>query len=376
MFQEKHREAVAELGRFNLAVFGKTGVGKSTLINAIFGSEVAKTGTGAPVTTGLDYFEHPGGILGVYDSQGFETGQAGDRVLKSMTKIVEDSRTQPLSKQIHAAWYAVRWSDRRFEKGQEDFVRRLASLVPVIMVMTQVPSDPQGNLHHEAVEFGDYIVGLDLPLSPANAVVYTNAKEDPFLHTPVLGLQELLDATFATAPDAALRALVAAQLIDKERKRQQAREVITTAAGAAMATGVTPIPFADAAILVPIQIGMIAKITAEYGLTLPTNQAASLVGSLVLSSGATTAGRWIVASVLKVVPGGQIPGLVISGAVAGALTTAMGWAWVAVCEQVLTKGGFQAVDPDELRAIFTAEFKRRFKLSRSTDSPSVENPGP
>ena len=31
----------AALGRFNLAIFGKTGVGKSTLINAIFGEEVA-----------------------------------------------------------------------------------------------------------------------------------------------------------------------------------------------------------------------------------------------------------------------------------------------------------------------------------------------
>ncbi len=38
------------LGRFNLALFGKTGVGKSTLVNAIFGEPVAATGIGQPVT--------------------------------------------------------------------------------------------------------------------------------------------------------------------------------------------------------------------------------------------------------------------------------------------------------------------------------------
>ncbi len=361
MFQEKHREAVADLGRFNLAVFGKTGAGKSTLINAIFGTEVAKTGTGAPVTEGLTYYEHPEGFLGIYDSQGFETGQAGDEVLSSLTEIVRNSQNSP-GRQIHAAWYVIRWSDRRFEQGQAEFVRELETLIPVIMVMTMVPMNEHGQIHSEALELGEYIVGLGLPLSPTNMVVYTNAKEDSFLRTPVFGLQELVDATFATAPQAALRALTAAQLVDKERKKQQAREIIAAAATAAVATGVTPIPFADAAILVPIQIGMIAKITAAYGMTMPSNQLATLVGSLLLSSGATTAGRWLVGSLMKVIPGGQIPGLAISGAVAGALTTAMGWAWVAVCERGLAAGGLQNIRAEEIQDLFSTEFKRRFKF--------------
>ncbi|NLH69727.1 MAG: hypothetical protein GX454_06060, partial [Brooklawnia sp.] len=42
--------AKAELPRYNLAVLGATGVGKSTLINAVFGEDLARTGIGAPVT--------------------------------------------------------------------------------------------------------------------------------------------------------------------------------------------------------------------------------------------------------------------------------------------------------------------------------------
>ena len=40
-FTKAWRDKSEEIGRFNLAIFGKTGVGKSTLVNAIFGTEIA-----------------------------------------------------------------------------------------------------------------------------------------------------------------------------------------------------------------------------------------------------------------------------------------------------------------------------------------------
>ena len=368
IFTQRHREAVAALGCFNLAVFGKTGTGKSTLINAIFGRDVALTGTGAPVTVGLDYFAHPDGILGIYDSRGFEMGEAGEKVLAGLNQIVNDSRRKPLPEQIHAAWYTLRWSDRRFEGQQAEFVRQLSELVPVIFVLTQVPANLAGQKHQDAVQLARYVEAQLLPLSPDSSVYLTNALADEFTGSPVHGLQELLTATFATAPEAARRALTAAQLIDRERKRQEAKGVIITAAGSALATGVTPIPFSDAAILVPLQIGMIARITAVYGLSVPGKQLATLVGSLILAGGATTAGRWLVASALRFVPGGQIPAMAISGAVAASLTTAMGWAWVAVCDRLLADP--EMVDSPELKAVFNEEFKKRYRLSSSRQKAS------
>ena len=361
IFDEKHRQAIADLGRFNLAVFGKTGTGKSTLVNAIFGADVAATGTGAPVTEGLDYYSQTDSVLGLYDSRGFEIGEAGDKVLAELRHIVEDSRTKPMAEQIHAAWYTLRWSDRRFERQQVEFVRQLSDMMPVILVLTQVPANLAGQKHQDAVQLARYIESLMLPLSPDNRVLLTNARADEFTGSPVHGLQELLEATFATAPEAARRALTAAQLIDRERNRQEAASVITAAAGSAMATGVTPIPFSDAAILVPLQIGMIAKISATYGLRVPQSRLASLVASMLLAGGATTAGRWLVASLLRLVPGGQIPAMAISGTVAASLTSAMGWAWVAVCERLLDDPN--SLDEDSLRQLFAEELRRRFRPS-------------
>jgi len=336
MFEQRLAEAFAALGCFNLAIFGKTGVGKSTLVNAIFGRDVAATGMGSPVTRGLVYYRHPDGFLGVYDSEGFETGTSGDVIVDGLRRLVADHRTRPINEQIHAVWYLVRWSDRRFERAQEQFVRALADLgLPVIIVMTQVPSR-DGDVHPEALEFARYIESLRLPIQPRGAVVLTNALSDPFTQSPVLGLQTLLDDTYEVIPGVVESALTAAQVLDIGRKKKAVAAIINQAVVVAAGVGATPIPFADAAILVPNQVTMIARITAAYGLPPSRSTALATAGSVVLTGGATMAGRYAVTSLLKPVPGGTVAGSAISATVAGTLTKAVGHSWAKVCEYALT----------------------------------------
>jgi uncharacterized protein (DUF697 family)/GTP-binding protein EngB required for normal cell division len=336
MFEQRLAEAFAALGCFNLAVFGKTGVGKSTLVNAIFGRDVAATGVGKPVTRGLVYHRHPDGFLGLYDSEGFETGTAGDAIVDGLRRLVADHRARAVDEQIHAVWYLVRWSDRRFERAQEQFVRELAALgLPVIVVMTQVPSRG-GEVHPEATEFADYIESLGLPIRPHGRVVLTNALIDEFTQSPVLGLQTLLDDTYLVIPEVAEAALTAAQVLDVGRKKKAVAAIINQAVVVAAGVGATPIPFADAALLIPNQVTMIARITAAYGLPPNRSRALATAGSVVLTGGATMAGRYAVTSLLKFVPGGAVAGSAISATVAGALTKAVGHAWSRVCEYALT----------------------------------------
>lgn len=347
LFAQRLSEAFAALGCFNLAVFGKTGVGKSTLVNAIFGTEVAETGLGKPVTRGLVYYRHPGGLLGLYDSEGFETGTSGDEILAGLRTFVSDSRALPIDQQIHAAWYLVRWSDRRFEERQADFVRALAEIgVPVMLVITQVPSR-EGVPHPEAVELANYIQSLGLPLRPDGRAYLTNALADPFTGSPVFGLQELLDATYLVVPEVATAALTAVQILDLERKRQAARKIINQSVALAAGVGATPIPFSDAALLVPTQVTMIARVTAAYGLPADRSRALAAAGAVVLTGGATMAGRYIATSLLKAIPGGQIATSAISATVAGSLTRAVGEAWARVCEYAL---GLPAAERDRFLA--------------------------
>jgi uncharacterized protein (DUF697 family) len=144
-----------------------------------------------------------------------------------------------------------------------------------------------------------------------------------------------LDDTYGVVPVAAERALTAAQVLDLGRKKKAVAGIINQAVALAAGIGATPIPFADAALLVPNQVTMIARITAAYGLPPSKTRALAIAGSVVLTGGATMAGRYAVTSLLKFVPGGAIAGSAISATVAGALTKAVGMAWARVCEYAM-----------------------------------------
>src|SRR3954447_21709932 len=104
-FRTEYDKQDASLGRFNLAIFGKTGVGKSTLINAVFGEEVARTGIGDPVTRGSHLYVDKIGHLGIVETQGREVGKDNKENLAEQTRAMNKMRRLPLSEQLHVAWF-------------------------------------------------------------------------------------------------------------------------------------------------------------------------------------------------------------------------------------------------------------------------------
>lgn len=257
-FRNQWKEQADEIGRFNLAIFGKTGVGKSTLINAIFGEEVAPTGVGDPVTMDEHLYIHRSGFLGLLDTRGLEIGKDTDELIRELGDYLKKMRQRPLSEQIHVAWYCVRATDRRFEDTEAEFIRRLHELgLPVVAVLTQVPSR-NGEYHADALTLADHIAGLDLPIVGGRPILVMSTA-DEFTGQVQHGLTELVDATFRAAPEGVEAAFAAAQKVDLARKRKQAQTAVRAAATAALTVGAIPIPVADAGVLIPIQLGMIGE---------------------------------------------------------------------------------------------------------------------
>jgi len=355
-FSKAWRDKADEIGRFNLAIFGKTGVGKSTLVNAIFGTEIAQTGIGEPVTRQEHLYLHQSGTLGVLDTRGVEVGKDNDVLLAELRDYLHGMRRKPLTDQLHVAWYCVRAGDRRFESTEGEFVRALHELgLPVIMVLTQVPRNA-GRVHPDAEALAARIADLRLPIADG-LIHYTMALGDEFTGQSAYGLQELLDATFRGAPSGVAHAITAAQRIDFDRKRERAEAAIKVATGAATTAGASPIPFSDAAILVPIQLTMMASIAVTYGISVERSTAASLAAT----AAATTAGRSLVGNLIKFVPGaGTAVAGTINATIAGTFTYAMGHAWVRVCER-LARGELGAVggalESEKIHRVFMDEFK-------------------
>lgn len=297
-FQAKWREEAEAIGRFNLAIFGKTGVGKSTLVNAVFGEDVAPTGVGEPVTMENHLYLHKNGFLGLLDTRGLEIGQDTDELIDELSAYIKLMRQGPLADQIHVAWYCVRASDRRFEDTEAEFIRRLNKLdLPVVVVMTQVPSRA-GEYHGDAIELADHIESLGLPTATKRPIMVM-ASSDEFTGQVQHGLNQLLDATFLAAPDGVAAALAAAQKVDLARKRREAHSAVQAAALVAAGIGAIPIPFADAGLLVPVQLGMMAKVAAIYGVKLET----ATIASTALTAALVTGGRSAVVGLLKLIPG-------------------------------------------------------------------------
>ncbi len=362
-FRSEFEKQASLMGRFNLGVFGKTGVGKSTLINAVFGEEVADTGIGAPVTQDSKLYTGVHGSLGLIDTRGLEMGHDDKDVLKDLRKFVADRRALPLSEQMHAAWYCVRALDRRFEESEAQFIRALDALdVPVMLVFTQVPVR-DGQFHPDAVALARHVESLGLPIVGERPFM-TYALRDPFAGQPSYGLTELLNATFLVVPDAVHAALAAAQKIDLDAKARQGQKQIAASVAAAAAATAVPIPFSAAALLVPIQLAMMSRIAQLYGV--PFDRAA--VMAIASTTLATSAGRNTAAGLLKMIPGaGSVAGGVINASVASGFTLAMGQAWLSVVQKA-SGGEVPSIngvfDPKVLREVFEAEFAKRMPRVR------------
>ncbi|MER3745348.1 50S ribosome-binding GTPase [Klebsiella pneumoniae] len=65
-------DAVKDMPVANIIVIGKTGVGKSSLINSVFRGDFARTGVGRPVTENINVIKKEGVPLQIIDTQGLE----------------------------------------------------------------------------------------------------------------------------------------------------------------------------------------------------------------------------------------------------------------------------------------------------------------
>ena len=104
--------------------------------------------------------------------------------------------------------------------------------------------------------------------------------------------------------------------------RDSAHVAIHTAAVAAATVSASPIPFSDAALLIPIQTTMIMAIYKAYGQEISEGLLSGAIKSTLVS----TIGKSAVGNILKMIPGvGTIMGGVINAGVAVTFTEAMGF---------------------------------------------------
>ncbi|WP_124058295.1 YcjF family protein [Vaginisenegalia massiliensis] len=325
----KINREVEKMPPINILLVGKTGSGKSTLVNAIFREQLAETGIGRPVTQQIQKITKPGIPLTLYDTKGLElSAQAQREVLTSFSDLIQRQKAKGPREEIHLVYYCLNATMGRIEDYERDLIQTLAKQIPVILVLTQA-------IGQEYVTFEQYLRQQNWPVKaivPILAKPYLIQKKEM---VSSFGLQALIDQSLAVIPSQVHQAFINAQQIDIQLKLDKARSWAKTYVTSAFGVGFTPIPVADAALLVPMQITMLAHLSAIFGLSLDKAQLVSLIAGLGGTTGTTVMGRMIVANAMKWIPGlGTISGGILSGVTAGALTLALAYSYIEMLHQI------------------------------------------
>ena len=353
------------LKTLNIIVAGKTGVGKSTLINAVFRENLAETGIGKPVTDHMRKISKKNIPLTIYDTRGFEMGKEVQKQVKDevVDTINKGLATQDINKTIHCIWYCIN-TNTMFNRQEEiEWIKELSCnnqimQVPIIIVLTQSFSKKNAQALRKML--------LDEKLDVVQIVPVL--AQDYELDDYVIkshGLDMLITVMSAAIPNELIDTLQNVQIASLAEKKRHAQAVVATTTLAATGVGAAPIPFSDCVALVPVQLSMIATITVIFGFDINKSILTAFLSSTIGAGGATVLGKTIVTNLIKFIPGaGTVLGGAISAGTAGVITVALGEAYIQIMELVF-KGEMSIDDlstkkgKEEMATLFKNELKKK-----------------
>ncbi len=360
-------EKIKNLKTLNIIVAGKTGVGKSTLINAVFKDELAKTGMGKPVTDHMRKITKKGLPLSIYDTRGFELGKEVQKQVKDevMDTINKGLATQDINKTIHCIWYCINTASNRVEPEEIEWLKELSkdnqiTQVPIIVVLTQSFSKKNADAMRKM------LLDENLDVIQVIPVLATDYEIDDEYTAKAYGLEELIQIMGEALPDELIDTLQNVQIASLADKKKKAQAAVAAAVTAAAGEGAVPIPFSDCALLIPTQISMIASITVIFGFDVNKSILTSFISSTIGTGGATVLGKTIVTNLIKLIPGaGSIVGGFISAATAGVLTAALGEAYIGIMSLVFNgEMSINDLESQKGKEKMAELFKKELKKSR------------
>lgn len=212
----------------NIMVAGGTGVGKSTLLNAIFGAELAATGKGRPVTAHISEYESLDVPIHIWDTVGLEIdSETTESSINSIRQTIADKAdAKDQFDRVHAIWYCIGSGSSRYQGTELKFIKNLHSIgVPFIIVLTQCIGDEnEVNAFETQIREINEKSGMnDIEIVQVLAQDY-KVRDYPPIKS--FGLDTLVDTTLSKLPDFIKGGFVAAQRVSKAQKRLLCEDII------------------------------------------------------------------------------------------------------------------------------------------------------
>ena len=318
----------------NILVLGTAGAGKSTLINAVVGREVAKVGSGKHSTEKMEAYEPEGLNFRLIDSRGFEYNFWNTRkTVKDMKSWVADG-LKDKKPRIHMLWFCVDATSKRFT-GQTmktlEEVKKEWKDVPIIVVLTKsfFIAEDEENIEMVKETFRKRAKRTGMPV----AIVPVLAQPPKGENILPRGIEELVAITEKNLDAAVRDSELAVKKYDLKSKRIKAQALTLGAATSGVAVGAIPISFPDAAILTPIEATLISAIAKVYKLDEKDDFTKKLI-SRIVESGTVGIVAKMALNQLKLIPGfANLAADALNAIVAGAIIAGIGEAATIIMEK-------------------------------------------
>ena len=372
------------MSRGNVLVIGNSGVGKSTLINALLGEERAKTGWGTEGTTEeLAIYESDTLNFRLIDTVGFEPSWfKGMRAINSVIKWSKNSAKEGhADTQINVIWFCVEGTaGKLFAKSIHDLSRATSMWpsVPVIVVITKSYSVPDRSRNIEMVynafaKQKKYTKNLRKVI-PVVAQVFV-LNDNAF--APPEGLTELIEATNELMPEGMKSSEHDIAAYKLNRKRFMSQAIVSVSTTAAVVVGAVPIPFPDATILMPLEVALVNSLAQVY--EIKKDEASKNLFNTIVEVGTVSIVARQAINAAKAIPGLNIGAAALNAIVAGSIVAVLGEGTIYVFEQIYL-GNKAVTDIDWVRKMFDTKFTSSLqeiiktltdKSSQATDTKTV-----
>ena len=327
----------------NVLVIGSSGVGKSTLINAVMGSEVARAaqGGGNGITQKLTLYENEACPFRVIDTIGFtQSPRHVAKAIKEVQAWTRKSRKEgDTNTKINVIWFCIDGTSGRLFPETIKHVLRATTIyktVPIVTVITKSYSIPdrEGNIEMVRQAFNEKPKDAQRlrRIIPVVAAPFS-LNEEAF--APPEGITELIEVTNQLMPEGMAEADKAIRQYQLTRKRALAHSLVVAATASASAIGFIEIPFvtvADAILLTPLETGMINALASIYGISKDEESKTFFMSIIEVGTVATVAKAAIAA--LKAIPALTLPASALNAVVAGVIVAALGEGSVYLFEQI------------------------------------------
>ena len=351
------------MGKGNVLVIGNSGVGKSTLINAVLGIERAETNWGpAGTTKELKLYETDGIPFRLIDTVGFEPNWIKEmQAINSVKKWSRDSAKEGNEDtSINIIWFCIDGNaNKLFPKTLENLSKatRMWKSVPVIVVITKSYSEPDRERNIEMVNnaFASQKRAVNIrKIVPVVASTYTI---NDAAYAPPFGIDNLIEITNELMPEGIKANQKDLAEFNLSRKRFFAHGIVVTATVAGVGVGAVPVPFADALILGPIEYGMFNQIAKIYGVD-KDNQSNNMIKQM-LDAGTVGIAAKTALSALKAIPAINIAASVVNAIVAGVIIATLGEVSIYIFEKIYL-GEKTTEDVEWIAKIIESKFANQF----------------